>query len=86
MTDWVSIPPNHFYGTTVDLMPSGYPELRLAGNYRITAEFGSGGLLAIYCYDRLTEFASEVAALPAKSWQGGIQSNTVLLRVKGKGD
>jgi hypothetical protein len=44
MKDWVSIPPNHFYGATIELYPSSYPELGVAGHYRLSGIYSSGGL------------------------------------------
>ena len=82
--DWVSIPPNHFSGATIGLDPSMYPELRVAGHYRLSATYSSGGLLESYCYYELKPFPKEVANLPAKSWQGVAYSNSVAVYVRKK--
>jgi hypothetical protein len=82
--DWVSVPPNHFYGATIELEPSSYPELRVAGHYRLRGTYFSGGLLESHCYYELKPFSKEVANLPAKSWQGVAYSNSVAVYVRKK--
>jgi len=84
LRDWISIPPNHFYGTMVELTPGEYPELLFVGHYRVSGQFHSDGLLESYCYYSLKPFANEVAQLPTKSWQGEAQTNTVDVQVKHK--
>ena len=79
--DWVSIPPNHFYGATIELNPSSYPEVRVAGHYRISGTYFSGGLLEAHCYYKLKPFSKEVANLPVKSWHGIAYSNSVAVHV-----
>jgi hypothetical protein len=84
MKDWVSIPPNHSYGETIELDPPLYPELRVPGHYRISGIYSSGGLLDSYCYYELKPFSKEVANLPAKSWHGVAYSNSVAVHVRKK--
>jgi hypothetical protein len=79
--DWVSIPPNHFYGATIELNPSSYPELRVPGHYRVSGTYFSGGLLEAHCYYKLKPFSNEVANLPVKSWHGIAYSNSVAVHV-----
>jgi hypothetical protein len=79
--DWVLLPPGHFYGATIELSPGAYPELGIVGHYRINGRFSSGGLLGQYCYYKLKGFSKEVADLPAKSWQGTVDANSVTVRV-----
>jgi hypothetical protein len=80
--DWVSISPNHFYGAIIELDPSSYPELRVAGHYRLSGNYSSGGLLEAHCYYKLKPFSREVANLPAGSWHGVAYSNSVAVNVR----
>jgi hypothetical protein len=82
--DWVSIPPNHFYGATIELAPSSYPKLRVAGHYRLSGSYFSGGPLESHRYYKLKPFSKEVANLPAESWQGVAYSNSVAVYVNKK--
>lgn len=82
--DWVSISPKHFYGGMIKLDPRNYPELRVPGRYRIRGAFSSGGLLDQPCYYKLKAFSKEVANLPAMSWRGDVETNSVLVQVIGK--
>ena len=79
--DWVSIPPGHFYGGTLELNAETYPELRFAGQYRITGRFSSGGFLGQNCYYKLKNFSKEIGSLPAKTWRGTVETNSVVVRV-----
>lgn len=82
--DWVSIPPKHFYGSTIELDSRNYPELRVPGRYRISGIFSSGGPLNQPCYYKMRGFSKEVAGLPAVSWHGTLETNSVSVRVIGK--
>lgn len=82
--DWVSIAPKHFYGGTIELDPKVHPELGVAGRYRISGIFTSGGLLGQPCYYRLKAFGKEVVKLPAESWHGEVETNSVWIQVNGK--
>ena len=82
--DWVPIAPQHFYGVAVNLEPTAYPELQVAGNYRVSGRFSSGGFLDQYCYYKLKPFSKEVTDLPTKSWRGAVSTNAVLVRVSSK--
>jgi hypothetical protein len=80
--DWVFLPPNRFYVGFVTLDRGSYPELGVAGRYRIQGHYSSGGLLSSPCYYELKPFSGEVAELPGKSWQGEVVTNTASVRVK----
>lgn len=79
--DWISMPPEHFYGAVLELDPASYPELKEPGRYRIRGRYVSGGLLAPAYYNRLLAFRNEVAQLPAKSWQGEVDTNSITVLV-----
>jgi hypothetical protein len=84
--DWVSIPPRHFYGATIELDPAAYPELAVVGRYRISGRYSSGGPLQEHCYYKLRAFSKQVAGLPAKSWRGAVDTNSVVIRVTARRD
>jgi hypothetical protein len=81
--DWVSIPTQHFYGSIVELTPSKYPELTKPGHYTIRGRFSSDGLLGEQYYNSLTRFPKEIAALPATSFQGEVNTNSIEIDVVG---
>ncbi|HYL46649.1 MAG TPA: hypothetical protein VEU52_06460, partial [Candidatus Limnocylindrales bacterium] len=79
--NWVSIPPNHFYGSIIQLDPRYYPELNTPGHYRINGRFVSEGLLSTVNYNTLAKHPEEVAHLPGKSWKGEVETNSITIHV-----
>jgi len=86
IADWVSVAPNHFYGATIEMKPSYYPELGVPGHYRVSGSYASRGALGGPCYHKLRPFSDEVAHLPAEFWQGVAYSNSVDVYVRNKRD
>jgi hypothetical protein len=80
--NWTSIPPNHFYGSIIQLDPRYYPELNAPGHYRINGRFVSEGLLSTVYYNTLAKHPEEVAHLPGKSWKGEVETNSIRVDVR----
>lgn len=82
--NWVLIPPKHFYGAIIELNPGSYPELKTVGRYRVAGRYVSSGLLAPLYYNNLLGRSEEVAQLPGKSWQGEVDTNSIVVHVIAK--
>jgi hypothetical protein len=82
---WVLLPPRHFYGTVIPLdRDSNNHELEEPGTYRLSGRFASGGMLSTANCNDLVGYPEEVAQLPAGSWKGQVDTNTVVVRVVAK--
>jgi hypothetical protein len=77
VANWLSIAPRHFYGEIIEINGSLYPELQVAGKYRLSATFSGAGMLVDSPYNGLQHYPDEVARLPGKVWTGEATSNTL---------
>jgi hypothetical protein len=79
---WVLLQPKHFYGTVIPLYrDSNNHELEEPGTYRLRGGFTSGGMLSTASCNELIAYPEEVAQLPAESWKGQVETNTIVIRV-----
>jgi len=81
--DWIALRPDHFYGAIINLDSNSYPRLRKLGTYRVWATYKSSGLTNGY-QGSVSFDPEEIAHLPAKSWQGEVDSNILVVRVAQK--
>jgi len=86
--EWVLLPPNHFYGTIINIDPDSYGgALTTPGRYRIKADYFSAGLAKadgpMTC-NRVAFYTKEIASLSAKVWEGNMHSEPMVIDVIAK--
>jgi hypothetical protein len=79
---WVSLPPGHFYGTSVQLDPAFFPQLRTPGRWNLHGRYSSDGeLTSSVCMNNIVLDREQTEKLPYKSWKGEEDANIVRIEV-----
>jgi len=81
VTNWLTLPKDHFYGTYIYMDPVAFPQLRKPGHYRIKGEYISGGISPNFAYNAARLNAEDIEKLPFESWAGRIETNFVGVQV-----
>ena len=81
VTNWITIPSDHFYGTYVYMDPIDFPQLRTPGRYGVKAEYISGGISPGFAYNAARLNQEDIDKLPFKAWAGTATSNLVTIQV-----
>ena len=79
-TSWLLLPPAHFYGGLAEINTSGFTELPRPGRYIVRGDFSEGGMSGNNC-GGLQPWADQIAHLPAKPWQGRVDTNSIAISV-----
>jgi hypothetical protein len=77
---WLLLLPAHFYGGVAEINTSDFTELPKPGRYIVRGDFSEGGMSGNNC-GGLQPWADEVAHLPAKPWQGRVDTNSIAISV-----
>jgi hypothetical protein len=82
---WILLRPNHFYGTVIAILPnSDNHELEEPSHYRIKGGDFATGLMRPHgstSCNGVSSFPEKIAALPAKAWEGKLETNLVVIKV-----
>jgi hypothetical protein len=75
---WVALPPGNFYGTVIQVGPSG---LLSPGKYVLNVTYGSPSFKSAFCMNGISLDPNKITELRYKEWSGHVESNSVSIQV-----
>ncbi len=76
---WIPLPVGHFYGATVRMDQSFFPQLQTPGRWQLRGRYRSDGASSSSACLRWDP--EEAAKLPYKAWKGAVDTNVVWIEV-----